>query len=88
MTTKTIITLKRFYSKKVEIKIDPSLLKGKTEEQIVRYLREEYPYEEEDELFEKAKLETLELDHNNRILTDTDRYDIYENGEQVYGGHL
>ena len=57
-------------------------------EQIATYLMEEYPYEEEEELFKKAKLETLEIDHNNQILTDTDRYDIYENGKQVYGGHL
>jgi len=87
---KTIVTLKRFYFKRIEIEIDNNLLEGKTEEEIATFLIEEYPFgeEEEERLFNKAKLEGLEIDSTGIINEDTDRYDIYEDGKQVYGGHL
>lgn len=85
---KTTVTLKRFYFKEVEIEVDNKLLRGMGAEQISTYLMEEYPYDEEDEEFNKAELQDLEVDHKGKIHEDTDRYDIYDNGEQVYGGHL
>ena len=88
MKKKTTVTLKRFYFKEVEIEIDTNFLNGKTDEEIADFLMEDYPYEEEEELFENAELEELEIDSNGVIEEDTDRFDIYENGEQVYGGHL
>jgi len=39
-------------------------------------------------LFDKAELDDLEVDVGGTIQEDTDRYDIYENGKQVFGGHL
>lgn len=85
---KTTVTLKRFYFKEVEIEIDNKLLRGMDCEQISTYLMEEYPYDEENEEFDKAELQALEIDHKGRIYEDTDRYDIYDGDEQVYGGHL
>jgi len=85
---KTTVTLKRFYFKEVEIEIDNNLLKGMGCEEISTYLMEEYPYDEEDEEFNKAELQDLEVDYKGRIYEDTDRFDIYDGDEQVYGGHL
>jgi hypothetical protein len=84
---KTIITLKRFYFKEVEIEIDNELLKGMDVEQISTYLMEEHIYGE-DEAFDKAELEELGVDHEGVIEEDTNRYDIYDGDEQIYGGHL
>ena len=85
---KTIITLKRFYFKEVEIEIDNELLKGMDVEQISTYLMEEHYIEKEDSLFEDANLEELEINSEGEIYEDTDRYDIYDGDEQIYGGHL
>ena len=42
----------------------------------------------EDEAFDKAELEELGVDHEGVIEEDTNRYDIYDGDEQIYGGHL
>ena len=88
MEQKVIVTLKRFYFKEVEIEIDNELLKGMSHEEIATYLMEEHRYDNEDELFDKAELDDLEIDAGGVIDEDTDRYDIYEDDKQVYGGHL
>ena len=88
MKQKVTVTLKRFYFKEVEIEIDNKLLKGMSNKEIATYLMEEYPYNTEDELFDKAELDNLEIDEGGIIHEDTDRYDIYEDDNQVYGGHL
>ena len=87
---KTIVTLKRFYFKEIEIEISNSMLVGKTEEEIADYLVDEYPYYEENDMFDNAKLEHLEVGGAETVGTeDTDRYDIYdEDGNLIYGGHL
>ena len=85
---KTIVTLKRFYFKEVEIEVDNKLLRGMELEQISTYLMEEYPYDEEDEEFDKAELQDLEIDYKGRIYEDTNRFDIYEDGKPVYGDLL
>ena len=71
-----------------EIEIDNELLKGMSHEEIATYLMEEHRYDNEDELFDKAELDDLEIDAGGVIDEDTDRYDIYEDDKQVYGGHL
>jgi hypothetical protein len=88
MEQKVTVTLKRFYFKEVEIEIDNELLKGMSHEEIATYLMEEHRYDNEDELFDKAELDDLEIDAGGVIHEDTDRYDIYEDDKQVYGGHL
>lgn len=88
MEQKVTVTLKRFYFKEVEIEIDNELLKGMSHEEIATYLMEEHRYDNEDELFNKAELDDLEIDAGGVIYEDTDRYDIYEDDNQVYGGHL
>ena len=88
MEQKVTVTLKRFYFKEVEIEIDNELLKGMSHEEIATYLMEEHRYDNEDELFDKAELDDLEIDAGGVIDEDTDRYDIYEDDNQVYGGHL
>tara|TARA_R100000988_G_scaffold103024_1_gene80421 strand:+ start:316 stop:582 length:267 start_codon:yes stop_codon:yes gene_type:complete len=88
MEQKVTVTLKRFYFKEVEIEIDNELLKGMSHEEIATYLMEEHRYDNEDELFDKAELDDLEIDAGGVIHEDTDRYDIYEDNNQVYGGHL
>ena len=88
MKQKVTVTLKRFYFKEVEIEIDNELLKGMSHEEIATYLMEEHSYDNEDELFDKAELDDLEIDAGGVIHEDTDRYDIYEDDNQVYGGHL
>ncbi len=88
MEQKVTVTLKRFYFKEVEIEIDNELLKGMSHEEIATYLMEEHRYDNEDELFDKAELDDLEIDAGGVIHEDTDRYDIYEDDNQVYGGHL
>ena len=88
MEQKVTVTLKRFYFKEVEIEIDNELLKGMSHEEIATYLMEEHRYNNEDELFDKAELDDLEIDAGGVIHEDTDRYDIYEDNNQVYGGHL
>jgi len=88
MEQKVTVTLKRFYFKEVEIEIDNELLKGMSHEEIATYLMEEHRYDNEDELFDKAELDDLEIDAGGVIDEDTDRYDIYEDDKQVYGGHL
>lgn len=87
---KTVVTLKRFYFKEIEIEISNSMLVGRTEEEIADYLVDEYPYYEEDELFEKASLQYLDVGGSETVgVEDTSRYDIYdEDGNQTYGGHL
>ena len=85
---KTTVTLKRFYFKEVEIEIDNKLLRGMDCEQISTYLMEEHSYSQEDEEFDKAEMQYLEVDNEGNIQEDTDRYDIYDGDEQVYGGHL
>jgi len=85
---KTTVTLKRFYFKEVEIEVDNELLRGMDCEQISTFLVEEHCIEKEESLFEDAKLEELEVNNEGKIYEDTDRYDIYEDGKQVYGGHL
>jgi hypothetical protein len=85
---KTIVTLKRFYFKEVEIEIDNELLRGMDCEQISTFLTEEHYIVKEDSLFEDANLEELEINSKGEIYEDTDRYDIYDGDEQVYGGHL
>jgi len=83
------VTLKRFYFKEVEIEIDNELLKGMNHEEISDYLIEKWSHHyDEDALFDKAELDDLEVDVGGTIQEDTDRYDIYENGKQVFGGHL
>lgn len=84
---KTTVTLKRFYFKEVEIEIDNKLLRGMDCEEIFTFLTENQ-IEEEDEEFDKAELEDLEVDYKGCINEDTDRFDIYDGDEQVYGGHL
>tara|TARA_R110000751_G_scaffold6143_3_gene26671 strand:+ start:914 stop:1198 length:285 start_codon:yes stop_codon:yes gene_type:complete len=94
MKQKVTVTLKRFYFKEVEMEIDNELIKGMSHEEIATYLMEEHPYDTEDELFDKAELDDLEIDltlgsfEGGVIREDTDRYDIYENDKQIYGGHL
>ena len=87
---KTVVTLKRFYFKEIEIEISNSMLVGKTEEEIADYLVDEYPYYEENDMFDRAKLESLDVGGAETVgVEDTDRYDIYdEDGNQIYGGHL
>ena len=62
MKQKVTVTLKRFYFKEVEIEIDNELLKGMSHEEIATYLMEEHRYNNEDELFDKAELDDLEID--------------------------
>lgn len=88
MEQKVTVTLKRFYFKEVEMEIDNELIKGMSHEEIATYLIEEHRYDNEDELFDKAELDDLEIDGEGVIYEDTDRYDIYEDNNQVYGGHL
>ena len=95
MEQKVTVTLKRFYFKEVEMEIDNELIKGMSHEEIATYLIEEHRYDNEDELFDKAELDdlvvshsSLEIDGEGVIHEDTDRYDIYEDNNQVYGGHL
>jgi hypothetical protein len=87
---KATLTLKRFYFKEVELEISQEILKNKTEEEIANLLTEDIPVDSEeiDNLFKQAEMYDLEIDHEGKIYEDTDRYDIYDNGEQVYGGHL
>lgn len=83
----TTVTLTKVFKKEVTIEIDQNLLKGKNEEEIVDFLREEYRYD--DSLFENAELIELEFTENSINNVDTDRFDIVnENGEHIYGGHL
>ena len=51
---KTVVTLKRFYFKEIEIEISNSMIVGKTEEEIADYLVDEYPYYEENDMFDKC----------------------------------
>ena len=92
MEQKVTVTLKRFYFKEVEIDIDNELLKGMSHEEIATYLMEEHRYDNEDELFDKAEINDLEIHAGGVIHEDTDRYDIYYECSygkmQVYGGHL
>jgi len=87
---KTVVTLKRFYFKEIEIEISNSMIVGKTEEEIADYLVDEYPYYEENDMFDHATLQYLEVGGAETVgIEDTDRYDIYdEDGNQIYGGHL
>ena len=83
MKTKTIVTLKKFYFKEVELEIDNKILKGMTHKEIADYLIYEWDDDEdnEDELFDKAELHHCRED-------DYANYDIYENGKPVFGGCL
>mgnify|MGYP003647940167 CR=1 FL=1 len=93
MEQKVTVTLKRFYFKEVKIEVYNELLKGMNHEEISDYLIEKWsnPYDE-DALFDKAELDDLGIDFKigcgATIQEDTDRYDIYEGGKQVFGGHL
>jgi|TARA_R110000772_G_scaffold57163_1_gene129666 hypothetical protein len=88
MKKKVTVTLTRVYMKEVEIEINNDLIKGMTDEEIATFLMEEYSFEEEDELFDKAELEMVSHDEDSLATVDTDRFDIYEDDKQVYGGHL
>ena len=84
MKTKTIVTLKKFYFKEVEIEIDNKMLVGMNHQEIADYLIYEWDAiddDNEDELFDKAKLHHCGED-------DYANYDIYENGKPVLGGRL
>jgi len=85
---KTTITLKRFYFKEVEIEVDNKLLEGMDDEEISDFLIEEYSPQCHEDDFNKVEYQHLEIDHKDKIQEDTDRYDIYRNGKQVFGGHL
>tara|TARA_R110002012_G_scaffold42523_2_gene115715 strand:+ start:10330 stop:10587 length:258 start_codon:yes stop_codon:yes gene_type:complete len=85
MKTKTIVTLKKFYFKEVEIEIDNKFLVDMNYQEIADYLVYEWDAldddDNEDELFDKAELHHCRED-------DYGTYDIYENGKQVFGGRL
>ena len=82
---KTIVTLKRFYYKEVEIEFPNSQLTNKSPEEIGDFIVNECTFEAHREiLFDDATLE-----YADEIEQDTDRYDIYDkDNNQIYGGHL
>ena len=95
--SKTILTLKRFYYKEIEISVPRSLTNGKSSEDIADLLldwHDDAPNAEEiDKRFDEASYENLEcvtgLDGKGVLHEDTDRYDMYnDDGQQIYGGHL
>jgi hypothetical protein len=86
MKKEIIVTLTRVFKKEVEITIPTELVKGMTDEEIQYYLQDEHDYDYIEEQFEHA--ESIDIPHDEAIYVDTDRFDIYEDGKQTYGGHL
>ena len=84
-----VLTLKRFYYKEVEIVVDKNLVKGKTDDEIFDFLIENQDADLEDELFQHAELEHLDILGAETVgAEDTNRFDIYEEGKHTTGGHL
>ena len=81
---KVVLTLMRVYKKTVTVDVSDSRFDGLTDEEIQDILIEEGLRDDEEvvgELFANASLE--EFDN-----VEGDRYDIYKDGEQTFGGHL
>ena len=85
MKKKVVVKMYQKLVKEVEVEVDASLVEGKTNEEIQDLLESGSFINDEDlnNLFDKAELETLDSSSEQE-----DRYDIYENDTQVYGGHL
>lgn len=88
MKKEIIVTLTRVFKKEVEITIPTELVKGMTDEEIQVFLSEEYDYPTEEDYFDSAELEHILHREDDLADADTDRFDIYENGRNTYGGHL
>tara|TARA_R110002020_G_scaffold188551_1_gene387275 strand:- start:1128 stop:1394 length:267 start_codon:yes stop_codon:yes gene_type:complete len=88
MEQKVTVTLKRFYFKEVEMEIDNELIKGMSHEQIGDYLVEEHYYHNLENVFKQSEMKVLPKSYLLHPIDATDRYDIYEDNNQVYGGHL
>lgn len=83
---KTTLTLTRVFKKELLIEVDEELIKGMSAEQIGTFLLEQsFDYNAE---FEKAELEQIDFNEDSLNEADTDRFDIYDNGKHIYGGHL
>ena len=78
------VTIYRYYFKSIEIKIDPTLLKGLTKEEIAQKLMDE-EIEFDSESVHNTGLEGMDCTGNN----ESDRFDIFnDKGDHIYGGHL
>jgi hypothetical protein len=74
--------------KKQVIEVSAELIEGMTDEEIQTFLMEEWDEVDldDDGLFEMVEL--IEIPFEESAYVDTDRFDIYDGDEQVYGGHL
>lgn len=85
-----IVKFTRVYKREVEREIPQKLIKGKTEEEIADFLMKGGHEIDtwDDGLFDMVEYEEIEFNEDSLEDADTDRYDIYENGKIIYGGHL
>ena len=92
MKKQVIVTLTKVYKREVEREVSAELIEGMTDEEIQTFLIEEWDEVDLDDDGSKWKnFEYVELEEISSVVSpyvDTDRFDIYEDGKQVYGGHL
>jgi hypothetical protein len=88
MKKQVIVTLTKVYKREVEREVSAELIEGMTDEEIQTFLMEEWDEVDldDDGLFEMVEL--IEIPFEESAYVDTDRFDIYDGDEQVYGGHL
>jgi len=79
---KTVVTLTRKYYKSIEFEVDvPHETK---EDDVMDWINENISDVSMCDMLMQAKLKGVQ-DYEE---VDTDRYDIYVDGKQIYGGHL
>lgn len=88
MKKQVIVTLTKVYKREVEREVSAELIEGMTDEEIQTFLMEEWDEVDldDDGLFEMVELKEIPFEESAYV--DTDRFDIYDGDEQVYGGHL
>ena len=88
MSKTVIVTFTRVYKRVVEREVSEELVKDMTDEQIHTFLIEEWVEVDDNDngLFEDVELELIQ--HEESEHADTDRFDIYQDDVNVYGGHL
>lgn len=88
MKKQVIVTLTKVYKREVEREVSAELIEGMTDEEIQTFLMEEWDEVDLDDEGVFENVELIEIPFEESPYVYTDRYDIYEDGKQVYGGHL
>ena len=80
---KIVLTLQRVYKKEIEIEVDSEQFEGLSNEEIVDKLCDGEGIDETEIDNSFADASFYEFDN-----VEGDRYYIYEDGKNIYGGHL